>query len=103
MDADQRDLAARIARLDLMARAARPRDLAVEVDSIRVAADAADAAGLMPVGAVARALERSIARGERGPAVTGWIAMLGEAVGCGRRDSASGQILLAAGAVRLAG
>ena len=35
--------------------------------------------------------------------VTGWIAMLAEAVGCGRDDQASGPIFLAAGAVRLAG
>jgi hypothetical protein len=98
MDPRQCDLAARVARLDVMARHARARDLATEVDSIR---SAADAAGMMPVSAVARALERALAKGETGPAVAGWIAMLGEAVGCGRDDVASGHVFLAAGAVRL--
>ena len=100
MDARDSDLAARVARLDMMARHARARELAAEVDSIR---KAADAAGMIPVSAVARALERALARGETGPIVTGWIAMLTEAVGCGRDDHASGHVFLAAGAVRLAG
>jgi hypothetical protein len=100
MNARDSDLAARVARLDIMARHGRPRDLAVEVDSIR---SQADAAGIVPVSAVARALERALARGETGPAVSGWISMLGEAVGCGRDDLASGHVFLAAGAVRLGG
>jgi len=100
MNAQDGDLAARVARLDLMARHCRARDLAAEVDSIRIAADAS---GRMPVSAVARALERALARGETGPIVIGWIAMLAEAAGCGRDDQASGQVFLAAGAVRLAG
>jgi len=100
MNSRDGDLAARVARLDVMARHRRARDLAAEVDSIRVLADSA---GRMPVGAVARALERALARGETGPIVTGWIAMLAEAVGCDRDDPASGAVFLAAGAVRLAG
>lgn len=94
------DLAARIARLDLMALHVRPRDLATEVDAIRAVAEAA---GVLPVVAVARALEAALARGERGVIVRGWIAMLGEAVGCGNSDAQTGNVFLAAGALRYAG
>ncbi|HEX7695176.1 MAG TPA: hypothetical protein VF409_11840 [Sphingomonas sp.] len=94
------DLAARVARLDLMARHVRSRDLLDEVDAIRCVAEAA---GVLPVVAVARALEAALGRGESGVIVRGWIAMLGEAVGCGQTDAQSGHVFLAAGAVRLAG
>jgi len=100
MNAQDCDLAARVARLDIMARHCRVRELASEIDSIRIAADSA---GLLPVGAVARALERALARGDSGPVLTGWISVLADAVRCGRGDSTSGEVLLAAGAVRLAG
>ncbi len=94
------DLAARVARLDMMARHVRPRDLVAEVDAIRLVAESA---GILPVVAVARALESALGRGESGVIVRGWIAMLGEAVGCGRSDAHSSHVFLAAGAVRLAG
>jgi hypothetical protein len=94
------DLAARVARLGLMAQHARPRDLVVEVDSIRCVAEAA---GVLPVVAVAHALEAALGRGESGVIVRGWISMLGEAVGCGRNDAQTGHVFLAAAAVRLAG
>jgi hypothetical protein len=94
------DLAARVARLGLMAQHARSRDLATEVDSIR---SAAEAAGVLPVVAVARALEAALGRGESGVIVRGWIAMLTEAVGCGQTDAQTGHVFLAAGAVRLGG
>jgi hypothetical protein len=94
------DLAERVARLDVMAQFLRARDLAQEVGAIRAAADAG---GILPVAAVARALERAVARGESRLAVGNWISILNEAVGCGRTDAASGHVLLAAGAVRLAG
>jgi hypothetical protein len=100
VSAQDNDLIARVARLDIMAAHVRPRALATEVDAIRAAAEAA---GVLPVVAVARALESALARGERGVIVSGWISMLGEAVGCGRSDAASGHVFLAAGAVRLAG
>ena len=94
------DLVARVARLDMMAQHVRPRDLATEVDAIRASAESA---GILPVVAVARALEAALARGERGVIVRGWIAMLGEAVGCGYDDAQSGNVLLAAGALRYPG
>lgn len=49
-----------------------------------------------------RAIEAALARGERGVVIRGWIAMLGEAVGCDRSDIDCSSIYLAAGAVRLA-
>jgi len=91
------DLAVRVARLDIMAAHVRPRDLATEVDAIRAVAEAA---GVLPVVAVARALESALARGERGVIVSGWISMLGEAAGCGRSDAAASNAFLAAGALR---
>jgi len=94
------DLAARIARLDLMAQHVRTRDLVVEVDSIRCVAEAA---GVLPVVAVAHALESALGRGESGMIVRGWIAMLSEAVGCGQTDAQTGHVFLAAGAMRLGG
>jgi hypothetical protein len=95
----QHDFAASVARLNLMAGHAGPRDLAAAVDSIRAAAQAE---GRLPVVAIARAIEAALARGERGVIVRGWIAMLGEAVGCDRHDAASTDVYLAAGAIRLA-
>ena len=93
------DLAASVAKLNVMAMQARPRDLAGAVDAIRAAAQAE---GRLPVVAVARAIEAALARGERGVVITGWIAMLAEAVGCGRSDTDCTTAYLAAGAVRLA-
>lgn len=95
--AQDHDLVARVARLDILAAHVRPRDLATEVDAIRAAAEAA---GVLPVVAVARALESALARGERGLIVSGWISMLSEAVGCGRSDAAASNAFLAAGALR---
>jgi hypothetical protein len=81
-----------------MAQHVRPRDLVVEVDSIRCVAEAA---GVLPV--VAHALEAALGRGESGMIVRGWIAMLTEAVGCGQTDAQTGHVFLAAGAMRLGG
>ncbi len=94
------DLAERVARLDITAPFLRARDLASEISAIRAAADAR---GMLPVAAVARALERAVARGESRAALGHWIAMLNEAVECGRTDATSGSVFLAAGAVRRAG
>ena len=94
------DLAARVARLDETARHDGLRALATEIDAIRAVADRH---GIGPVSAVARAVERAIARGESGATVRGWIGLLGEAVQGGRTDAASGSVLLAAGAMRLGG
>jgi hypothetical protein len=91
------ELVQRVARLATLVQHARPGDLATEVDSIRASAEAA---GVLPVVAVARALEAALARGERGVILRGWIAMLGEAAGCGTCDAQTGNVLLAAAALR---
>jgi hypothetical protein len=96
----EHDLAERVARLDVTARYLRARDLATEIGAIRAIADAR---GMLPAAAVARALERAVARGESRAAIGHWITMLNEAIGCGRTDAASGSVFLAAGLVRLAG
>jgi len=95
----ERDLAASVAKLNIMAGHARPADLASAVDAIRATAQVE---GRLPVVAVARAIEAALARGERGVVISGWIAMLGEAVGCDRNDADCTSAYLAAGAVRLA-
>lgn len=99
MGVQEHDLAAACAKLNMMAGHARPADLAGAVDAIRAMAQSE---GRLPVVAVARAIEAALARGERGVAVQGWIAMLGEAVGCDRSDADCTSVYLAAGAVRLA-
>jgi hypothetical protein len=100
MGVQEHDLAAACAKLNMMAGHSRPADLAGAVDAIRATAQAE---GRLPVVAVARAIEAALARGERGVVINGWIAMLGEAVGCGRSDADCTNVYLAAGAVRLAG
>lgn len=95
----QQDLAVRVAQLSMIAGHARPEDLWDAVDAIRASAQAE---GQLPVVAVARAIESALARGERGVIVSGWLAMLREAVGCDRQDAASCDVYLAAGAIRLA-
>lgn len=99
MGVQEHDLAAACAKLNVMASHARPADLAGAVDAIRAMAQTE---GRLPVVAVARAIEAALARGERGVVIRGWIAMLGEAVGCDRSDMDCSSIYLAAGAVRLA-
>lgn len=99
MGVQEHDLAAACARLNMMAGHARPAELAGAVDAIRAMAQRE---GRLPVVALARAVETALARGERGVAIRGWIAMLSEAAGCERSDADSTSIYLAAGAVRLA-
>ena len=66
MGVQEHDLAAACAKLNMMARHARPADLAGAVDAIRAMAQTE---GRLPVVAVARAIEAALARGERGVAV----------------------------------
>ncbi|MGJ3649454.1 hypothetical protein ACLB0R_13405 [Sphingomonas sp. GlSt437] len=78
-----------------------PRDaIAAEVETIR---RTAQAHGIYPAVAVAHALEMALGRGERGPLIEGWIAVLRDAVLSDRADDAARDACLAAGAVRLAG
>ncbi|MEG3144435.1 hypothetical protein U1839_07185 [Sphingomonas sp. RT2P30] len=72
--------------------------MAIEIDAIRrIACDN----GLYPAVAVARALEAALGRGERGPLIDGWLALLRDAVGCERHDAAACETFAAACSVRL--
>ncbi|WP_374137253.1 MULTISPECIES: hypothetical protein [unclassified Sphingomonas] len=74
--------------------------LAAEIDMIRrVAAQN----GMLPVASVAQILESALARGEQGPLITGWIALLREAIGSERQDQFARESYVAACSVRLTG
>ena len=76
-----------------------PRGIAVEVDAIR---SIARAHAMLPAVVVAQQLETALSRGERGPLVHGWLAILRDAVTCERQDGAARDTFAAACAVRLA-
>ena len=94
------ELAARIAELDGRAGRSRACELAPEVDAIRVIAHRN---GLNPAVTVAHFLDSALARGEHGPLVHGWLALLGDAVASERQDVAACETFAAACSVRLAG
>jgi hypothetical protein len=72
--------------------------IATEIDAIRrIARDN----GFYPAAAVAQALEAALGRGERGPLIDGWLAILRDAVGCERHDAAACETFAAACSVRL--
>ncbi|MGL4314817.1 MAG: hypothetical protein ACRCSO_12605 [Sphingomonas sp.] len=94
------DLAQRLVLLGARAGQA-PRDaLAAEIEVIR---RTALAHGILPAVGVAHALEMALGRGERGPLIEGWMALLRDAVLCGRSDEATCDAYVAACSVRLAG
>ncbi|WP_375398547.1 hypothetical protein [uncultured Sphingomonas sp.] len=94
------ELQARIVRLDQVGRHLRAGDMVREVAAIR---NSAEAYGLLPVVAVARALESALAHGEGRLVVAGWLGVLRDAGQCERRDADAARIYCAAGAVRLTG
>ena len=59
--------------------------------------------GMRPAVTVAQALEMALARGERGPLIHGWLAILRDAVGSDRHDDAACDTYRAACAVRMFG
>ncbi len=74
--------------------------LATEIDTIR---RIAVQNGMLPVASVAQVLESALARGDHGPLITGWIALLREAIGSQRQDRFARESYLAACSVRLTG
>ena len=96
-DAARVELRRRVAAMG-GARASRAA-LAAQVDAIR---SIAHRAGLHPAATVAHLLDDALARGERGPLVDGWIAVLGDAIGSERSDPAAAQAYAAACVVRQA-
>lgn len=95
MDGVRADLALRIAALDAAARTTR--QWANDLDQVR---RIALAAGMLPAVTVAHALESALARGERGPLIRGWLAILRDAVGCEASDPATCDTYAAACLVR---
>ena len=93
------ELAARIAAIDVKAPYARARDLAADVDAIRVLAYRN---GMHPAVTVAHFLDSALSRGEQGALVHGWLSVLRDAVTSERQDVASAHIFAAACSVRLA-
>jgi hypothetical protein len=94
----QAELAARIFAIGART-ALDTRDvIAFEIDAIR---RIAHANGFYPAAAVAQALESALGRGERGPLIDGWLAILRDAVGCERHDAAACETFAAACSVRL--
>ncbi len=94
------ELAGRIAELDGRAARSRACELAPEVDAIRLIAHRS---GLNPAVTVAHFLDSALARGEHGPLVHGWLALLSDAVASERQDVAACETFAAACSVRLAG
>jgi hypothetical protein len=96
----RKELAARIGMLDACIGLKRPDDLAREIDAIR---DLAHRHGMRPAVTVAQALEMALARGERGPLIHDWLAILRDAVRSERHDDAACDTFRAACSVRLFG
>lgn len=94
----QAELAARIFAIGARTRLDTRDIIATEIDAIR---RIARANGLYPAAAVAQALESALGRGERGPLIDGWLAILRDAVGCERHDAAACETFAAACSVRL--
>ena len=94
----QAELALRIFAIGARTGRATPGTLATEIDAIR---RIAHANGLYPAVAVAHALEAALGRGECGPLIDGWLAILRDAVGCERHDADACETFAAACSVRL--
>lgn len=94
------ELEARIAAVDVRAPYASRGELAAQVDAIRLIAHRA---GMQPAVTVAHFIDSALARGERGPLVHGWLAMLRDAVGSERQDLDTAHRFAAACSIRLAG
>lgn len=90
------DLTRRVAAIEWRGGPAR---LAGEVDQIR---RLAKAHGMLPALVVAQQLEHAVARGDHGPIVHGWLAMLSEAISSERQDAAASDTFAAACQVRFA-
>ncbi len=95
LDGIRADLALRIAALDAMQ--VQVRQFASDLDQVR---RIALAAGMLPAVTVAHALESALARGERGPLITGWLDILRDAISCDGNDASTCDTYAAACSVR---
>jgi hypothetical protein len=94
------ELAARIGLIGARIPGCEPADLAHEIDAIR---SIAYRSGMHPAVTVAQALESALARGERGPLIHDWLAILSDAVDSEETDGAACSTYAAACSVRLTG
>ena len=94
------DLTARVDAIDRRADRLRPGEIAGELEAIR---RIAARHGIGPAITVVHALDAALSRGERGPLVHGWLAILRDAVGCASYTPAAVETYAAACAVRLNG
>ncbi len=74
------------------------RELAADLDAIR---KIALANGISPALPVVHALEAALAAGQRGPMIADGLALLRDAVSCGRDDARTGAAFAAACSIRL--
>lgn len=101
----QTELAQRVAKLSVQAGGVRTAPAAVatlarEIDDIR---RIALHHGMLPVASIAQALESALGRGDTGPLVTGWIAILRESIDSDRQDAVASASWAGLCSVRLAG
>ncbi|MES2336742.1 MAG: hypothetical protein V4537_01445 [Pseudomonadota bacterium] len=94
------DLVARVDAMDRRADRLRPGELAYELENIR---RIAARHGIGPAITVVHALDSALSRGERGPLVHGWLAILRDAVGSTVCTQQASDTFAAACAVRLNG
>lgn len=94
------DLIARVDAIDRRADRLRPGEVAYELEAIR---RIANRHGIGPAITVVHALDSALSRGERGPLVHGWLAILRDAVGSGASQPQASETYAAACAVRLIG
>ncbi|WP_169542565.1 hypothetical protein [Sphingomonas baiyangensis] len=94
------DLRGRIAAIDAAADAMEPAALIAALDQLR---RHAVRHGRLPAVTVIHAIDAAVARGERGPIVHDWLAILADAACCPTADRGMHETFAAACSVRLAG
>lgn len=95
LDGIRAELALRIAALETARTGVN--QMASDLNQVR---RIALSAGLLPAVTVAQALESALARGERGPLISGWLDILRDAVVCDHADPATCAAYAAACSVR---
>jgi len=92
------ELGQRIDSIGARTARAATAELAADLDAIR---KIAVANGITPALPVVHALEAALAAGQRGPMIADGLALLRDAVSCGRDDPRTGAIFAAACSIRL--
>ena len=100
IDQARAELAQRVVSIEKLAGHCATAHLADELETIR---RVARANGMFAAASVAHALEMALGRGERGPLIDGWLAILRDAVASTRNDEIACDAYAAACSVRLAG